>query len=45
MNELHRNELHSDKAAEPAREDEPYVIPNEGCCSPEFPQGCIIADS
>ncbi|ADU26584.1 hypothetical protein [Ethanoligenens harbinense] len=24
--------------------DEDYIIPNEVCCSPEFPQGCISID-
>lgn len=24
--------------------EEEFSIPNEGCCSPEFPEGCILRD-
>lgn len=33
-----------DEPIERQREDQPYAIPNEGACSPEFPQGCIISE-
>lgn len=25
-----------------AYEEDSYTIPNEACCSPEFPEGCIF---
>lgn len=28
----------------PARPEGPYVIPDEACCSAEFPQGCIFGE-
>lgn len=27
------------------RSSKPYKIPDEVCCSPEFPQGCISWDN
>lgn len=30
--------------SEDERGGEAYTIPNEGCCSPEFPDGCVIRE-
>lgn len=29
---------------EPKKDEESFKIPNEGCCSPEFSEGCIIIE-
>lgn len=26
------------------KNEEAFIIPNEGACSPEFPEGCIILE-
>lgn len=41
MKEFNINEIHPN--AKELKEEE-FRIPNEGCCSAEFPEGCILVE-
>lgn len=42
MEKPHKLNNKQRKGTEQKNEHKPYSIPNEGCCSPEFSNGCIV---
>lgn len=45
MDKIREDKKSAEKEKKAVKKDKPYEIPNEGSCSPEFPQGCIIQDN
>jgi hypothetical protein len=42
MKEFNKNNTDTTKKEQ---KEEPFSIPNEASCSPEFPQGCVFDES